>query len=132
MPLTSEMPPPGVRPLRLGKEIGEFLANDFHLPEHQVTSRFEADKPSTADALSRALTRFVRRELVVLGMDDQGRHANGLQVVVVDIRVGDIKVEVETIGTHGEQTVDELVDESGVLTTHGEPFGDRRHEAGHR
>ena len=61
-----------------GKEIGEFVADDPGLTEHEVTSRFEADKPSAGDALNRALTRFVRGELVVFGVDDQGRHADGL------------------------------------------------------
>src|SRR4030095_7178372 len=67
----------------LGKEIFEFVANDPRLTEHQVAARFEADKPSAADALGRALTRLVRGDLVVFGVDDQGWYANGFEVVLV-------------------------------------------------
>jgi hypothetical protein len=49
-PLRAAIPP-------LGKEIGELVADDLHLTEHEVTSRFEADKPRVRDALGRALTR---------------------------------------------------------------------------
>ena len=83
----------------LGKEIFELVADDLHLTEHEVTSRFEADKPRAGDALGRALTRLVRSDLVVLGVDDQGWCVDGLQVVVVDIRVGYERVEVDTLGT---------------------------------
>src|SRR4029453_6777474 len=58
----------------LGKEIGEFVADDLRLPEHGMPPRFETDKPSAGDALDRALTRLVRGELVVFRVDDQGRH----------------------------------------------------------
>ena len=44
----------------------------LRLADHQVPSRFEADKPRAGNALGRALTRLVRGELVVLGVDDQG------------------------------------------------------------
>src|SRR5688572_9433020 len=37
-PLCAAIPP-------LVKEIGELVADDLHLTEHEVTSRFEADKP---------------------------------------------------------------------------------------
>ena len=132
LPPALKMPPAPRGDPPLGKETGEFVADDLLLTEHQVASRFEADKPRAGDALGRALTRLVRGELVVFGVGDQGGHADGLEVVVGDIRVGYEEVEVETLGAHGEQTVDELVDEPGVLTGHGEPFRDRRHQADHR
>ena len=91
------------------QEVGEF-GQVLLLTEHHVSAGFEADKPRAGDALGRALTRFVRGELVVFGVDDQGWYANRLQVVGVDVRIGDIEVEVVTLRAHGEQTVDELGD----------------------
>src|SRR5689334_18964440 len=89
----------------LGKEISEFVANDLRLTEHEVAARVEADKPSAGNARRRVLTRFVRGELIVLGMDDKSRDADRLQVVVVDVGVGDGRVEVVPLGHYGEQTV---------------------------
>jgi hypothetical protein len=101
------------------------------MTEHEVPPRFEAHKPRAADALGRALTRVVRGDLVVFGVDEQGWYVDGLQVVVVDIRVGYERVEVDTLGTDGEQTVDEFGHEPSVLTTHGEPFREPRHQPDH-
>lgn len=116
----------------LGKEIGEFVADDLRLTEHEVTSRFETDKSRAGDALSRALTRLVRGKLVIFGVGDQGGHADGLEVVVGNVCVGYEQVEVVTLGAHGEQTVDELVDVPDVIAGHREPFRNRRYETGHR
>src|SRR5688500_18047445 len=102
--LRSRRHPLRVAILPLGKEIGEFVADDLRLTEHGMPPRFEADKPRAGDALRRAFTRFVRGELVVFGVDDQDRYADLLQLVVVDIRVGYEEVEVVTLGAHGEQT----------------------------
>jgi hypothetical protein len=63
-PLRAAIPP-------LGKETGEFVAALLLLTEHEVASRFEADKSSAGDALGCALTRLVRGELVVFGVNDQ-------------------------------------------------------------
>src|SRR5688572_24574946 len=55
----------------LGKEIGELVTDAFRLAEHEVPSRFEADEPRAGDALGCALTRLMRGDLVVFGVDDQ-------------------------------------------------------------
>ena len=97
-----------------------------------MPSRFEADESSAGDALSRALTRLVRGKLVIFSVGDQGGNADGLEVVVGDVCVGYEEVEVDAVGAHGEQTVDELVDEPDVITGHGERSRNRRHQASHR
>src|SRR5689334_171258 len=116
----------------LCKEPGQFVADDLHLTEHEVPSGFEADEPRAGDALGGTLTRLVRGHLVVLGMDNQGWYVDRLQGVVVDIRVGDERVEIDTLGTDREHTVDEISHEPGVLTSHGEPFRKPRHQPDHR
>src|SRR5262245_4099237 len=60
----------------LAKEVGELVEVRLLLTEHQVPSRFEAEKSGAGDALCRAVTRLVRCKLVVLGMGDQGGHAD--------------------------------------------------------
>jgi hypothetical protein len=56
-------------------------------------------------------------------LDYQSRYVDGLQVVAVDIRVADERVEVDTLGTDGEKTIDEFGHGPNVLPTHDEPFG---------
>ena len=125
--------PPGCSADRaLGQEFGEFVAAFFLLADHEVASRFEADKLGAWDALGRSFTRLVRGELVIFSMGDQGGHADLLEVVVIHICVRNECVEDETSGAHGEQTVYELGDEPGVLTRHGERFRNRGHHADHR
>ena len=68
------------------------------MTEHHVSAGIEADKPRAGDALGRTLTRLVGGELVVFGVDDEGRYANRLQGVRVDVRIGDVQVEVVTLG----------------------------------
>ena len=58
-----------------GREFSKVLL----LTEHHVSAGFEADKPRAGDALGRTLTRLAGGELVVFGVDDQGRYANRLQ-----------------------------------------------------
>jgi hypothetical protein len=118
--------------LAFRKEPRERLALLLLLAEHQVASRIQADEPGTGNARSRALARVVRGELVVLGMGDQGGHADRFKVVVIHIRVGNECVEDEPVGAHGEQTVDEFVDVPGVLSRHDELFRDGRDHADHR
>jgi hypothetical protein len=80
---------------------------------------------------SAAATRLVGGRLVVFGVDDRSV-ANHLQAVGVDVRVGDVQVEVVPLGAHREQAVDELGDEPDVLARHDERFRDRRHQASRR
>src|SRR5688500_9470242 len=89
------------------QEIGEFVADDLRLTKHEVTSRLKTDKSRAGDALSRAPTRLVRGKLVILGVDDQGGHGDGLEVVIGNVGVGYEEVEVVTLGAQGEQTLDE-------------------------
>jgi hypothetical protein len=72
----------------------------------------------------------VRGKLVIFGVGDQGGHADDLEGVVCDVCVGDEQVEVVTLGAHGEQTVDELVDVPDVVIRHRKVSRNRRHQAG--
>jgi len=50
----------------------------------------------------------VRGRLIVLGLDDQRRHADSREVTAVHICAEDGRVEVVPLGRYGEQTVDDL------------------------
>src|SRR6185436_14597802 len=62
----------------IAKEIGDRVPDNPRLTEHEVSSRLEAGESRARDAFGGALAGFVRREPIVLRMDDQGGHVNGL------------------------------------------------------
>ena len=87
----------------IGKESGDLVSDDLHLAEHEVSSRFKADETRSGNAPGGAQARLMRCKLVVSRVDDDGWDADGLQVVAVDIRVGDERVEVDALGTDGNR-----------------------------
>jgi hypothetical protein len=105
----------------------QFVAALLVLTEHEVPSRFEADKSRAGSALSRALTRRVRGKLVIFGMGDQSGHADRLEVAVGDVGVGSEEVEGVALGIHGEQAVDKLGDVQDVIIGHGTLSRNRCH-----
>jgi hypothetical protein len=112
----------------LGEEAGEFVSNVVRLADDEMPAGFEAEEAGVRDTAGGPLGGVVGDKRIVFGVDEQGWHLDRLQLVAVDVRVGDEGVIRHAHGADREEAVDELGNEVGLVTAHREPPWDARQE----